>query len=468
MKSPGEAATRRYVSAAVAIAGMAIATAADALYLRPGPLSIAQKAFVIILALLATYTHVSLRAEHVYYKRMVQNGCAPVPEYPNNPFGIPFLLETARALRAHDFLQLRVRQLNSIARTFRLHMFPETAMIIITDEPEIVKAVLSTKFDDWILPTERIKGFLPVLGAHSIFTTNAGEWQRSRATLRPAFVRDQVSDLQCFDKHITKLIKRIPTDGSRFDIQDLFSKMTIDSISDFMFGQTTDMLGSAPERDAKLGTYFDASMMKIAQRARLGWVTRILPDRELDGYCQFLRSYVDEFVEKRRLAVQASETSKGNKYVFLDELLKSESSNGVIRNQLLSIFLAGRDTTSSVLTYLFFELSRNPDVVAKIQQEIRELGEPDPSWEQLKNMKYLNWTVKEALRLNPPVPGNAREAVRDTILPIGGGPDGKEPVFVPKRSVIRYQVWAMHRREDIYGSDAEEFRPERWESLRLG
>jgi cytochrome P450 len=328
--------------------------------------------------------------------------------------------------------------------------------------------VLSTKFEDWIIPEHRVKGFLPILGQHSIFTTNGPEWQHSRAMLRPAFVRDQVSDLQCFDKHITKLIKRIPKDGSRFDIQSLFSLLTVDSISDFMFGQTTDMLGDAPERDAKLGSYFDAAMMKIALRARLGWVTQIFRDPELDEYSRFLRTYVDEFVEKRRRAAEDSQQENSQKYVFLDELLKSGEPGEVIRNQLLSIFLAGRDTTSSVLTYIFFELSRRPDVVTKIQQEIQELGMTDPSWEQLRSMKYLNWTVKEALRMHPPVPMNAREAVRDTILPVGGGPDGKSPIFVPKNTVVRYQVWAMQRREDIYGSGADEFRPERWESLRVG
>jgi len=82
-------------------------------------------------------------------------------------------------------------------------------------------------------------------------------------------------------------------------------------------------------------------------------------------------------------------------------------------------------------------------------------------------MKYLNWVLKEALRLNPPVASNQREAVRDTILPRGGGPDGKSPVFVEARTTLRYIPWVMHRRKDVFGDDAEEFRPERWEKLRV-
>lgn len=67
------------------------------------------------------------------------------------------------------------------------------------------------------------------------------------------------------------------------------------------------------------------------------------------------------------------------------------------------------------------------------------------------------------LRLYPSVPVNSREVVRTTILPVGGGPDGKAPLLVQPGEAVGYCVYAMHRRKDIYGEDAEEFRPERWE-----
>lgn len=112
-------------------------------------------------------------------------------------------------------------------------------------------------------------------------------------------------------------------------------------------------------------------------------------------------------------------------------------------------------------------------------------GEP-PDYETLRNMKYLKYflnessatfhpiyilitlTTKKALRLYPAVPGNAREAIRDTYLPLGGGPDGKSPVFVSKGQEVGYTVYAMHRLNPIYGADAQDFRPERWENLRVG
>lgn len=75
---------------------------------------------------------------------------------------------------------------------------------------------------------------------------------------------------------------------------------------------------------------------------------------------------------------------------------------------------------------------------------------------------------KTALRLYPVVPGNTREATRDTTLPRGGGRDGKSPLFVKKGTPVIYNLHAIHRRPDIYGADSHEFRPERWDGLRPG
>ena len=55
-----------------------------------------------------------------------------------------------------------------------------------------------------------------------------------------------------------------------------------------------------------------------------------------------------------------------------------------------------------------------------------------------------------------------KTALRDTVLPVGGGPDGKSPVFVPKGANVSYNFHALHRRRSVYGDDAEDFNPDRW------
>ena len=59
-------------------------------------------------------------------------------------------------------------------------------------------------------------------------------------------------------------------------------------------------------------------------------------------------------------------------------------------------------------------------------------------------------------------------AIVDTVLPVGGGEDGKSPLFVPAKTVMGWLLYAVQRRKDYYGEDADEFRPERWETLRPG
>lgn len=145
-----------------------------------------------------------------------------------------------------------------------------------------------------------------------------------------------------------------------------------------------------------------------------------------------------------------------------------------MRSELLHILLAGRDTTASLLSNVWFELSKRPDIWARLSEEVSALGGEPPSYEQLKNMKYLRAFLNESLRLYPIVPGNTRQALIDTVLPVGGGEDGKSPILVPKKGYIVWDVYAMHRREDLYGEDAAIFRPERWldtadgKGLRVG
>lgn len=77
--------------------------------------------------------------------------------------------------------------------------------------------------------------------------------------------------------------------------------------------------------------------------------------------------------------------------------------------------------------------------------------------------------TRKALRLYPVVPSNARFANKDTTIPRGGGPDGSSPIYIPKGGVVVYSPYSMHRLKSVYGPDAEDFNPDRWdENLRPG
>lgn len=68
-----------------------------------------------------------------------------------------------------------------------------------------------------------------------------------------------------------------------------------------------------------------------------------------------------------------------------------------------------------------------------------------------------------ALRLHPSVPVDTRTALNNTVLPMGGVPDGKSPIFIKRGTAVAFSVYTMHRRPDPYGMDAGIYRPERWD-----
>lgn len=193
---------------------------------------------------------------------------------------------------------------------------------------------------------------------------------------------------------------------------------------------------------------------------------------------------VDHYVH---LALEAKKNpeKKGDRYIFRDALAEETDNPKALRDEMLNILLAGRDTTASLLSSTFFYLSRNPESFNKLRQAIvKEFGDAkNPTGEitqtKLKDIPYLRHVLNEskyclrlaliskltntALRLMPPVPVNFRVATKDTSLPTGGGPDRTSPVYVKKGTIVAYSVYTMHRRPDFYGPDPNTFRPERWE-----
>ena len=116
-----------------------------------------------------------------------------------------------------------------------------------------------------------------------------------------------------------------------------------------------------------------------------------------------------------------------------------------MRSQLLNILLAGRDTTASLLGWLFLCLSKDPKRYQKLRDTIIEqFGTYDHptsiTFEKIKSCQYLQHCNNEALRLYPVVPLNGRFANKDTVLPRGGGKDGKSPIFIPKNTAVDYSV----------------------------
>jgi len=159
------------------------------------------------------------------------NGCKPVPSYPHKDpiFGLDLFFEGFKLLKTGGFLnrvQERYAFVNGGVHTYSQLLLGERC--IQTIEPLNIQAILATKFKDFSLPRRRKNAFQGMFG-HGIFTTDGKEWEESRALLRPSFSRSLVGDLKTFESHISKMIARIPRDGSTVDLQELFFMLTLDS-----------------------------------------------------------------------------------------------------------------------------------------------------------------------------------------------------------------------------------------------
>jgi cytochrome P450 len=290
--------------------------------------------------------------------------------------------------------------------------------------------------------------------------------------LRPQFIKDRVSDLKKFEHHVQKLLPMLAGDnnGATVRLDDLIYRYTLDAATDFLFGTG---VGSLENGETEFAQAFAAVQNVQAVIARAGPISGFVPKKSFHAGLAVLNKFTDRYIDQA-LALPPEELEQKTKsddgYTFLHAIAAYTRDRQVLRDQLVAVLLAGRDTTAVTLSWLFYELSQHPAIVAKLREEIvGRVGEQgEPSYEDLKSMRYLNHVVNETLRLYPVVPYNVRVALQDCTLPHGGGPDGSEPIGITKDTPIGYSTFVMQRRADIYPPassgfpDHLAFVPERW------
>ncbi|KAH8592233.1 cytochrome P450 alkane hydroxylase-like protein [Bisporella sp. PMI_857] len=403
------------------------------------------------------------------------------------PLGLDQLKRSLSADRNNIFpSDLYQRYLEVGAITYTYSMLGATNYF--TADEKNIQAVLATQFDDFDLGPIRRKVFAPLIG-NGIFTADGKEWAHSRAMMRPQFARDQVSDLDLEERHIQALMKVIDfslrKDGwtDTINLQDFFVRLTLDTATEFLFGQSVDtqfLLGPGNRTSGgskvDFAKNFDVAQTWIATRFRLMDKYWLCNPKEFRDTCKACHDFIDTFVRRELSRKPDSKPTAQNgreKYIFLSALVTQTRDPIELRSQLFNILLAGRDTTSSFLGWIFFNLARDPTRYRRLRDVVlAEFGTYDnPSeitFTKLKECRYLQWVGNEVLRLYPMVPFNSRCANRDTTLPRGGGPDGQSKVFIPAGTQVDYAVHVLHHRKDIWGPDAEEFIPERWENRKAG
>lgn len=317
------------------------------------PLTITLTGFVVASLLL----YQVIQRAIIAYKRSViarQRGCLAAPVYPqwDKVLGSKLFRINVAAIKAHCFLEVNTNHFRTLeTNTFLMHAGLRRTHITI--DPENLKAIQSVDFKNWGFPSARKLGFKPLMG-DGIFTTDGAQWQHSRDLLRPSFVRSQVGDLPTFERHVQHLIAALPRDGSTVDLSELFFRLTIDSATEFLFGESTESLtrGSS-EGFAQAFTCAQAHIIALARFGALAhWV---LPNKQFKEDRKFVHEFVDHYVQlalaKRSNLLAEDMEKKAGRYVFMDELARQTTDPVQIRSELLNILLAGRDSTGEYDQY---------------------------------------------------------------------------------------------------------------------
>ena len=429
-----------------------------------------------------------------YERDSAARGCRPAPTLrSNNLLGTSRLKESIRATKEDRGPQYVISAMNDVGSDIHTVRVPILDYeLLVTRDPENVRAMLSTLSHDYDISATRATAFMPLLG-HGIFTNRGMQWKHSRALVRPQFKRDEISNLEFIERHFQTLLdvlkhKRNDNGWTEVvDLQPLFFYFTLDTATQFLYGQSVGSQASiATGRRTATGIdgaafsrNLDAAKHFVDKRGALGKFSWLFPHRrEMNRRCSEIHKVVDEMINNRIEAKHKPTLleveEKSRKFVLLDELLEETMNRAELRNETLHILAAGRDPTGCLLSWTFYLLARHPRVYEKLRGVVlEEFGTSATTREvldyaALRSCEYLSYVLHEVLRVIAIIPMNERVAIRDTTLPRGGGDSGLYPIFVRKGIQVLIPAYAIQHRPDIWGEDAEEFRPERWEDHKIG
>ncbi|TFK72654.1 cytochrome P450 [Pluteus cervinus] len=393
--------------------------------------------------------------------------------------------------------------------TFNMRIFWDD--LVFTSHPEHLKLILATDFNNFVKGNRFRNSMRSVLGT-GVFNSDGDMWKFHRSITRPVFTRDRISDFNLFDRHTEAVISALKSrlrQNQPVDFQDLMSRFTLDTATEFLFGNCVHSLATGlpyPHNVSEGGLFLGRDEVNtplsknttdfakafadvqemIANRERLGWtwpLAEILKDKTeepmkvVNGY---IEPIVQEALERQRLLgntassvdrdgweKRAKEKEFREDETLLDHLVSLTDDAVVIKDETLNIMIAGRDTTAATLTFAIYLLSMHPHLANRLREEVlNKVGSSRrPTYDDIREMKYLRAVINETLRLFPSVPFNIREAVKATTWP---SPDPTQPpIFLPAGTKIPYSVLIMQRRKDLWGPDADEFDPDRFLDERL-
>ncbi len=360
----------------------------------------------------------------------------------------------------HDFRRDPIESLATLQRrcgdlaSFRLG----TRQIYIVSHPELAQEILVDQRSGYIKlqrPDGKPAGLQLILGNGLVSNTREESWRVQRRMIQPMFHRRQILSL---GEQITAAGERLLARweetfvaGGPVNLSAEMMRVTLDVINRTMFGvdvmDQIDEIGPAVNRAAYFTFRYETSPL----RPPLSWP---LPaNRQFVSDRRMLYQVVEGIIEGRR----RSDSRRGD---LLDMLLDAQDeetgaamSDEQLRDEVLTIFAAGHETTSHALTWTWYLLATHPEILLHMQQELDQaLAGRTPSVNDLEALPYTQAVFEEAMRLYPPVPALPRIVAHDTVL-------GGYRLLAGNRAII--SIRNIHR-HPAFWVEPDRFRPERF------
>jgi cytochrome P450 len=289
----------------------------------------------------------------------------------------------------------------------------------------------------------------PLLG-RGLLTAEGEDWLRHRRLAAPAFHRDRVATYGSVMARYAEDAADAWCDGEAVDVHEAMTSLTLRIVARVLFdADVTTRIAEV----ARLGTdiqdyYFDRySSLRFLIPTWLPTPGNLRLARTIRRLDDVVYGIIDE---------RSPDEDRGD---LLSMLLLARDDHGgrltrrQVRDEVMTLLLAGHETTAVALTWAFMLLSRHPAVRAALELELTEvLGGRVPTVSDVAALRYTEAVVYETLRLYPPAYATGREAIRATRL---------GDVRIPKRHIVFASMYVTHR-DPRFFEEPETFRPERW------
>jgi cytochrome P450 len=320
------------------------------------------------------------------------------------------------------------------------------------NHPDLVRQILVEQPEKFHKPRLVKRAFRPFAG-NGLLTSDGDFWRQQRKLIQPAFHHRQLAAYgDVMVAHTLRMVESF-ADGEVRDIASEMTNLTLDVVVSSLFG--SELPSGVREIGGSMVAVMDAAAWRINRPLHIPpWVPTRRNLRE--------RRVLETLDLMLRVLVRTRRTSgdgRNNDDLLSVLLAAVDEDNGVrmsdqqLRDEMMTLFMAGHETTAAALTWTWYLLSRHPEVDAKLIEELhRVLAGRAPAATDLPKLPYAEMVIREAIRLYPPGPLFGREAVEDVT--IGG-------YTLPAGSIVMVNTYALQRDPRFY-TDPEQFDPERF------